>query len=34
MNEAYCMPTMAPPNSCVFSPSSVAARTMPTESGG
>ena len=34
MSEAYCMPTMAPPNSLVLRPVSVAARTMPTESGG
>ena len=28
------MPTIAPPNSCVLRPTSVAARTIPTESGG
>jgi len=28
------MPTMAPPNNCVLSLVSVAARIMPTESGG
>jgi hypothetical protein len=34
MNVAYCSPTMPPPNNCVLSPISVAARTMPTESTG
>ena len=34
MIEAYWSPTMPPPKSCVLSPASVAAFTIPTESGG
>ena len=31
---AYCRPTMPPPNSLVCRSSSLAARTIPAESGG